>query len=229
MLGTHERARSSDATSPRLRSSRVIVVLVLIICYAALFYAVAHTRGSRYNADGPSMFKAIVSELGERRAGMSSRSFVPIEDQTTDPLRHWIFPPIDIWPSPPGWSATLSEFTSVTDARPDPAAEEQDYSSIAKPSARRPVLRMTRWLRPEYPMEWVLAGKEGAVLLGLRIDPSGQPAEIMVTRSSASRELDESATRAARLWRFSPPRWNARPVEVWAQVEVRYHRSADRE
>jgi TonB family protein len=173
------------------------------------------------------MFKAIVSEVGERRAGMSSAPFVPKEDQTTDPPRHWVFPPIDIWPSPPGWSAALSEFTPVTDAHPDPAAEPQDHLSIGKSAARRPMLSMVRWLRPDYPMEWALAGKEGSVLLDLRIDPSGQPSEIMVRRSSASRELDESAARAARQWRFAPPLWNARPVEVWAEVEVRYHQSDD--
>jgi TonB family protein len=228
MAEAHERAGSSNPMFPRLRSSRVIVVLVLISCYAALFYAGVHTPASRFNADGPPMFKAIVSELGERRAGLSSRPFVPVEeDQTTDPPRRWIFPPIDIWPSPPGWSAALSEFTPVRDAQPDPAAEQQEHLSIGKSAARRPLLSMIRWLRPDYPMEWALAGKEGSVLLDLRIDSSGQPSEIIVTRSSASPDLDESAARAARLWRFAPPLWNARPVEVWAKVEVRYHRSGD--
>jgi len=227
MLETRERAGSSGPIAPRLRSSRVIVALILVICYPALFYVVEHARASRSNADGPPMFRAIVSEIGERRAGMSSRSFAPAEDQTTEPPRHWVFPPIDIWPSALGWSATLSEFTPVSDARHDPRFEQQDDLSSGKPVGRRPVLRMIRWLRPEYPLEWALAGKEGTVLLNLRIDPSGQPTETVVMTSSASQELDESAERAAQLWRFAPPLWNARPVEVWVQVEVRYHRSGD--
>jgi len=227
MPGTRERAGSSDPTSAGFQSSRVIVVLALIICYAALFYAVVHTRASRSKAaDGPPMFSAVVSELGERRAGMSSKPIEHVEDQTTDPPRRWLFPPIDIWPNPSGWKAALSEFTPVTDAQPDPVGHE-DQLSIGKPSARRPVLRMTRWLGPDYPTEWALAGKGGSVLLNLSIDPSGQPAENRVTRSSGSPELDESAAHAARLWRFAPPLWNARPVEVWAEVEVRYHRSGD--
>ena len=228
MPGTSERAGSSDSIAPRLRSSRAIVVLVLILCYAALFYAVVRTRASRSSADGPAMFSAVVSDSGERRAGMSSKPFEHVEDQTADPPRHWIFPAIDIWPSPPGWSATLSEFTPVTNAQPDPA-EQKDSLAIRNPSARRPVLHMLRWLRPDYPTEWALAGKEGTVLLDIRIDPAGQAAEIRVTRSSGLPELDESAVHAAHRWRFAPPLWNTQPVEVWAQVELRYHRSGDRE
>jgi hypothetical protein len=136
--------------SPRLRGSCVIAVLVLGVCYAALLYAIVHARASRFSADGRPMFSAVVSDLGERRAGMLSRPFVPAADQMTEPPRHWMFPPIDFWPSPPGWSATLSEFTPVTDAKRDPAGQ-LDHPSIGEPFRRRSVLRMVRWLRPDYP------------------------------------------------------------------------------
>jgi TonB family protein len=205
----------------------VIVVLVLVICYSALFYALVHTRASRSRTDGPPLFSAVVSELGERRAGLSSKPYAVLEDQTTDPPRHWRFRPIDVWPNPPGWSSTLSEFTPVTDAQPD-ATVHQIQGPSGKPSGRRPALRMVCWLRPDYPAEWARTGQEGRVLLDLRIAPGGQASEVSVTQSSGSRTLDESAARAARHWRFAPPLWNARPVEVWAQVEIRYHRFGDR-
>ena len=209
-----------------MRRSRGIIVVVLIFCYVALFYAVVHTSAPRSLADGPPMFSAVVSELGERRAGMSSKPYLRVEDQKADPPRHWMFPAIDIWPNPPGWSATPTEFTPAADAKPA-LATQQDQLSIGKAPARRPVLSMTRWLRPDYPAEWALVGTEGTVLLELRIDPSGKASEIKVARTSASRDLDDSAANAARQWRFAPPLWNAHPVEVWAQVEVRYHRSGD--
>jgi len=211
-----------------MRRSRGIIVLVLIICYAALFYAVVHTRAPRSSAEGPPMCSALVSELGERRAGISSKPYARNEDHTSDPPRQWIFPAIDIWPNPPGWSATMSEFTPVTDTRPAQATQ-QDHLSIGKVSARRPVLTMTRWLRLDYPAVWAEAGTEGAVLLELRIAPSGEPSDIRVEHTSASRDLDDSAASVARRWRFAPPLWNAHPVEVWAQVQVRYHRSGDGE
>jgi len=227
MIEARERAGSSNFVFPRLRSSRVLAILVLVVCYAVLFYAIMHARARLSHSDGPPMFGAIVSELGERRAGMSSRPFIPVENQTTDPPRTWVFPPIDMWPSPPRGSAESSGFTPVTDAQPDATSEQKNHAAISKPRARRPVLSMIRWLRPEYPPEWALAGKEGSVLLVLRIEPTGQASEIIVTRSSGSRQLDESAVAAAREWRFAPPLWNGRPVEVSAQVEVRYHRSGD--
>jgi TonB family protein len=229
MPGTHKRAGSSGPISASFLSSRVIVALVLIVCYAALFYAVVRARAARSTTDGPPMFSAVVSELGERRAGTSSKPFTHMEDQTMDPPRHWTFRPIDIWPNPAGWSATVSKFTPVTDAKPDQPGEQQNDMPTDKPAARLPVLSMIRWLRPDYPMDWALAGKEGTVQLDLRIDSNGQPSTIMLTGNSGSPELDESTVRAAQVWRFAPPLWNGRPVEVWAHIEVRYHRSGDQE
>ena len=82
------------------------------------------------------------------------------------------------------------------------------------PPQRRWVLRMVRWLRPEYLMEWASMGIEGSVLLDLRIVRRGQPVEIVMAQSSGSSQLDTSVLRAARLWKFAPPVYKTRPVEV---------------
>ncbi|HEY4212192.1 MAG TPA: energy transducer TonB [Steroidobacteraceae bacterium] len=82
---------------------------------------------------------------------------------------------------------------------------------------------MVRWLRPEYSMEWALAGMDGSVLLDQRIDAHGQPVKTTVARGSGSPQLDEAALRAANAWRFVPPLWKSQPVEVSSQIEVRFN------
>ena len=51
----------------------------------------------------------------------------------------------------------------------------------------------------------------------------GQPLETTVVQRSGSPELDESALRAASLLRFAPPPSKSQPVEIWAQVELRFN------
>lgn len=207
--------------------SRAVVVLVLVIGYTALFYEMARLRASRSSTDGPPMLTPVISKVGVRRgdALRARPSAPPAEDQSTPPPRHWIFPAIDICPSSPEWSASLSQFTPVTDARPDPRDTQTPAPAppgVNKPAARRSTLRMVVWLRPKYSIDWALAGMEGPVLLDLLIDPHGEPIKVAVARGSGSPELDEAALRAAGSWRFAPPRWNSQPVEVWARVELRY-------
>jgi TonB family protein len=199
-----------------MRRSRLVAVLILLVCYSALFYAAVKTRAPQSNQDGVPMFSAIVSQIGEeRRGGLTSKPGAQVtEDQSAAPASHWTFAPIDIWPSPPGWNATLSEFTPVTEARPDNPANRR---------ARQSTLRMVRWIRPEYPAALASAGEEGCVSLELLIDARGQPIETRVDRSSGWPEIDGSALRAANLWRFSLPLWNSRPIAVGARVEVRYN------
>src|ERR1700678_3457257 len=134
-----------------MRRSRLVAVLILLVCYSALFYAAVKTRAPQSNQDGVPMFSAIVSQLGEvRLRGLISKPGAQVtDDQSSAPARHWTFAPIDIWPSPPDWIATLSEFTPVTEARPDNQASRK---------ARQSTLRMVRWIRPEYPAALALAG-----------------------------------------------------------------------
>jgi TonB family protein len=229
MHGTHERARTTSLRLPRSWRSQVLVVAAIVICHGAFFYGIAHTRAPRSStANGPPMFGPIVSKVWvPRRATISSKRWEPgAEDQLTPPARHWRFPPIDLWPSAPGWSATLSEFTPVTDARPDPPDMQiplQDGRPAAKPALRRSTLRMVRWLRPEYSIDCALPGVKGSVVLDLLIGPGGQPIEINVAQSSGSPKLDTAALHAANLWSFAPPLWKSRPVEVWGRVELRFN------
>jgi len=234
MRATHEPVALTRLKVARLWRSRAIVVLVLVIGYAALFYGIAHTRAPPTKTGGLPMLTPVISEVGTRRGDALTAKPLAIgsEDESTPPARHWIFPPIDIWPSASSWSATLSEFTPVTDAQPDPrdtqGLHQHDGPPVNNARAGRSTLRMVRWLRPTYPIDWASAGVQGSVVLDLLIDAHGQPLEVVVARGSGSSELDETTLRAARFWRFSPPRFKSRPVEVWGRVEVQYRVAFDR-
>ena len=202
---------------------RVAVVLTLVACHAALFYGIARTRAARGSGtDERPMFGPVISRIWQPPRGsvLAARAPAPrVEDTSTSPPRDWVFPPIDVWPSPAGWSPAMSEFTPVTEAGADPPE-----TGVGR---RRQTLRMVRWLRPAYPAELAAAAVEGAVLLDLRIDPSGVPVETKVTQSSGSMRLDQAAVRAASLWRFAPPLWKSRPVAVKCRIEVRFHSGRD--
>lgn len=210
--------------------SRTVVVLLLLGGYLGLLYGVTHTAARRSESTGPPMLTPVISEVGMRRGDALAARPPPtaVEDESsesTPPVRHWIFAPIDIWPSTPGRSATLSEFTPVSEARADPRDLEpapQNQQPANKPRRRPSTLRLVRWLRPQYPPDWAAAGVSGSVVLDLLIDPSGKPIAITVAQSSGSAPLDAAALTAAKSWRFAPPRWKSGPVEVWGRVEVRF-------
>jgi len=224
----HERTRTMILRFPRAWLTRAAVVLALVSCHVVLFYGISQTRSPTSSADGPPMFGPVVlnkwRDLHQRFLTSRRSSASMQEDQSTPPSRHWKFPPVDIWPSSASRPATLSEFTPVTDAEPDPTdtPTPQDKGPNKTP-VRLSKLRMVRWLRPEYPMDWAVAGMDGSVLLDQRIDAHGQPVKTTVARGSGSPQLDEAALRAANAWRFATPLWKSQAVEVSSQIEVRFN------
>jgi TonB family protein len=206
---TYERARTTGWRLPRSLGFRALVILLLVILHSAVFYAIAQVRARQSSntgepLGGPSLFGAVISEV-RREAPLTSRPLdlePAVDDQLAPPPRHWRFPPIDIWPSAPSWSPIVTDTTPVTDAQADPPDTQtppQDGQPIKKPAPRRSKLRMVRWFRPEYRIEWALTGMEGSVVLDLLIDPNGQPDQTTVSQHSGSPELDEAVLRAAHL------------------------------
>lgn len=233
MLEMHARPSPEPATSWR---PRAIVLAILTISYGALFYGVQHMRTPQSPLkDGRQMFTPIVSKIGEERLGSTrAKPQRPEEqeqireyEQALPPPRHWQFPPIDLLPSVPGWAAAPSMFTPVTDARPDPAelqAVLPPGQPVPKSVPRSWNLRMAGWVRPVYDAAQCAAQHpDGPIVLDLRIDPRGRPAEVRVAKRSGSSQLDSIVLRAAALWRFAPPLWKSQPVEVWGRVELRFN------
>jgi protein TonB len=98
-------------------------------------------------------------------------------------------------------------------------------------SARRAALETTPpsytadYLRnppPEYPLSARRLGQEGWVVLRVKVDPSGAPAEVHLAQSSGVISLDQAALEAVRHWTFVPARRGGEVVTAWVEVPIRF-------
>ena len=76
---------------------------------------------------------------------------------------------------------------------------------------------------PPYPSIARRLGKEGLVMLDVRVGQDGAVLEARVARSSGCGELDDAARRTVETrWRFVPATRDGRPVEGRASVPIRF-------
>lgn len=215
---------------------RLLVLAIMGISYGAIFYGIAQVRVSLDSrANGPPRFMPIVSTSGQERGGIASAEDMRPElqekreaqEELTPPPRHWVFPPIDLMPSAPGWVPALSDLTPITDAQPDPSEAQAplpEDQSAGEAALTRPTLRMVRWLRPLYASTHCgILRANGSLVLDLLIEPGGQPVEIRIVQGSGLPQLDRAVLQAAGLWRFAPPLWKSQPVEVRSRIELRFN------
>ncbi len=232
----HDTHESLSLKSPISWRTRLLVLAIMGISYGAIFYGIAQVRVRLdSSANGPPMFMPIVSTSGQEGGGLASAEHVrpaqqeklAAQEELTPPPRHWVFPPIDLMPSAPGWVPTVSDLPPITDAEPDasevqaPLLEDQAASEAA---LTRSNLRMVGWLRPLYASTHCgILREHGPLVLDLLIEHGGKPVEIKIAQGSGSSQLDKAALRAAGFWRFAPPVWKSQPVEVWGRVELRFN------
>ena len=74
--------------------------------------------------------------------------------------------------------------------------------------------------RPEYPESARIKGWEGTVKLQILVNIDGRVEDVRMVVSSGHAELDQTALRAVRLWRFSPALQKGVPVAAWATLPV---------
>lgn len=65
---------------------------------------------------------------------------------------------------------------------------------------------------PPYPREDLFAGRQGTVVLHLRIDATGKVVSARIHASSGSATLDQSALLTSHVWQFEPARFRGRAV-----------------
>jgi TonB family protein len=131
-------------------------------------------------------------------------------------------------------AALLSIASSSSFALTSPAvAQERDGSAPAQASGgdathgvykvggdvSAPVL--IRSVEPEYPEKARQTGASGTVLVNLYVDVHGIPSHVRVVRGLGM-ELDESASKAVRQYRFRPAMKDGKPVMVEFNVEVSF-------
>lgn len=73
---------------------------------------------------------------------------------------------------------------------------------------------------PEYPEVAQTQGKEGRVVLLVKVGIDGRPLQIDVKTSSGHRILDEAAQRTVQGWRFAPAKRGETPIEGLATVPI---------
>ena len=74
--------------------------------------------------------------------------------------------------------------------------------------------------RPDYPENARAKGWEGTVKLQILVNTDGRVEDVRIVAGSGYAELDQTAQRAVRSWRFSPALKNGSPVAAWATVPV---------
>lgn len=76
---------------------------------------------------------------------------------------------------------------------------------------------------PDYPIAAVREGAQGTVLLRVLVDATGKPIQVLVLKSSGSRDLDNAAREhVLAAWRFHPAQREGHAIQAWAQVPVKF-------
>jgi TonB family protein len=78
----------------------------------------------------------------------------------------------------------------------------------------------------QYPSRARKEGREGVVRLRVEVLTTGNVGKIEIASTSGHTDLDETAAKAAKQWRFKPAISNDQPVVTWVVVPVRYVLSA---
>jgi len=75
---------------------------------------------------------------------------------------------------------------------------------------------------PVYPSRARQLGQQGEALIRARVDLAGNPAEVILWRSSGFALLDRAALAAVRQWQFEPARRDGQPIAAWVEVPIRF-------
>lgn len=75
---------------------------------------------------------------------------------------------------------------------------------------------------PIYPSASIRKEEQGTVLVSVRVGVNGRVIEARLERSSGYADLDKSALREARLWRFVPGTEDGRPTPMWTHVPIKF-------
>jgi protein TonB len=110
-------------------------------------------------------------------------------------------------------------------AEPDRAEQNRD-SVASRQSSGQLLQRLPRKLprnpQPIYPADAWRLGREGRVVLYVRVDIQGRVRDARVRSSSGTRSLDQAALEAVRRWKFRPALRGHRPVEQAVLVPVSF-------
>ncbi|WP_433851761.1 energy transducer TonB [Stenotrophomonas nitritireducens] len=76
---------------------------------------------------------------------------------------------------------------------------------------------------PDYPVELACSGVGGQSVLKVVVGPQGAPTDVALLTSSGNSQLDDSAIRRVREWKFKAATRNGQPVPTTIQVPVSFN------
>ena len=103
----------------------------------------------------------------------------------------------------------------------------QDRDSVASQQSsgqlvRRLPQKLPRNPQPVYPADAWRAGREGRVVLQVRVDVQGRVHDLRVRTSSGTRALDQAALDAVARWKFRPALRGQQPVEHQILIPISF-------
>jgi protein TonB len=150
---------------------------------------------------------------GDSREAEAQSEPAPIEPTMEEPKPVLVSTAPDVEIRPPTDDARDSSFAQVGSGRPD-------APSTLAPDAGIAVLQS---VVPQYPVDSMRAGEEGAAVLQILVDESGRASDVRVARSSGYERLDDAAVRAVRRWKFAPSTRGSLAVATWGEMEMRFN------
>jgi protein TonB len=131
---------------------------------------------------------------------------------------------------PPPRQATRASPRGVSDGTPEARPLAHGAGSPpaggAAPSDDPPLITAPRFRHPprppEYPRRAVELDLTGTVIVRALLDPSGDPREARIQRSSGHPILDGAALAAVRGWAFQPASRNGQRIPAWVEVPVHF-------
>ncbi|XFC39984.1 TonB family protein [Stenotrophomonas indicatrix] len=130
---------------------------------------------------------------------------------------------VPVPPTLPAPTATVEEAQGII----LPAAEPTAVQAAAPIAPSTPLAGAQLQYRsnppPSYPIQALRNHEQGTVLLRVEVDPSGQPVNVSIERSSGSRSLDQAARQQVlRHWRFVPAERDGVAVPAIGMVPVQF-------
>ena len=200
-------------TGTRDRMARGTVAAVIVAAHVLLAYFLAQPlrRFTLQAASaGESVLLLLPGDSREARAQSQPAALEPTLEEP-EPVNVTIAPNVQIRPATDENSD--SSFAQVGSGRPD-------LPGTLDPDAGIAVLQS---VMPQYPLESVRAGEEGAAVLQVLVDESGRASDVRVARSSGFERLDEAAIRAVSRWKFAPSTQGSLAVATWGEMEMRFN------
>ena len=221
------------------RARRLLPLAAVAAAHLALLLALAHAL--RLPVVPPALATLSVQLLGAEAsappAPAALRDLAPPAPRLPAPV--WAPPPMVVAaaptpgphpqtlavpaaPAPPA-AATPATLASLPVALAAPPAPPASAPAPAPAPERQVAIDQVAYLQPPvlaYPLAARRLREQGQVLVRVRVDEAGRPAQAVLQQSSGSRSLDEAALAAVATTRFKPYREGGVPRPFWVVVPL---------